>query len=97
MVCQGRAKREKLKITESTDKNGNKEKEMLIERNRMLTCFTKYELSEETIKVAKKIKKKYRVLATYTKQYNKWFMTKVKQRWCRIMKEEDLKKHRCAI
>ena len=48
-------KGKKLKITESIDKNGNKEKEMLIERNRTLTCFTKYELSEGTIKVVKKI------------------------------------------
>ena len=40
---------------------------------------------------------KYRVLSVYTKRSNKWFMTSIKQMWNRFMKEEELKKFRCAI
>ena len=40
---------------------------------------------------------KYRFHSIYTKRYNKWFMTSEKQPWNRFMKEEDVKKFRCAI
>ena len=43
------------------------------------------------------MKKLYRVLAVFTKSYNKWFMTEDKQMWSADMKPEDLEKYRCSV
>ena len=66
--------------------------DILIERNRLITCLAKFTLTEGSIKIVKIVEKKFRVLLVHIKQNNKWFMTDSKPRWSNMMKEEDLKK-----
>ena len=89
---------EKVKINKDERKD-NGVNEILIERDRIITCeFDVIFLNEETKENEKReMKLKYRVLSVYTKQYNKWFMTSEKQPWNQFMKEDELKKYRCAV
>jgi len=78
-------------------KSKEKKDDIFIERNRLITCMTKITSMEGSKKIVKQVEKKYRVLVIYTKQCNKWFMTEVKQLWSKTMKEEELKKYKCAV
>ena len=75
------------------------EDDLFIERDRIITCSFEMETFNEKNKETdkKKVVMKCRVLSVCTKRHNKWFMTLDKQPWNRFMKEEDLKKFRCAI
>ena len=54
--------------------------------------------NEETKEKEKReMKVKCRVLSVHTKRHNKWFMTLDKQPQNQFMKQDDLKKCRCAV
>ena len=95
---------QKTKISKIEDKclckDDTLDKECLfIERDRIITSNITIRLSNENNNetTKKTIEMKYRVLSVCTKRYNRWFMTSEKQKWNPFMKEEDLKKFRCAI
>jgi len=84
----------KEKKEEKEPKDSN---DLLIERDRIISCYAKEITCHEGKKVKTLKRKLFRILAVFTKQYNKWFMTGNKQRWSESMKEVDLKKYRCAV
>ena len=62
-----------------------------------LTCDATSVVIENETKRTKITKRLCRVLAVFTKSYNKWIMTEDKQRWSPDMKETELKKYRCSV
>ena len=72
-------------------------KDLLVERDRIITCYAEYATFAEGRKTKTKVRKFCRVLSVFKKTYNKWFMTSEKQKWSDDMKKEDLLKYRCAI
>ena len=71
--------------------------DLLIERDRIISCYAKEITFHEGKKIKTLKRKLFRILAVFTKQYNKWFMTDKKQCWSESMKEIELKKYRCAV
>ena len=87
--------KEKIEIKKNQEDNENPN--LLIERDRIVTVNVKRIIIENEIEKAEVVKKLYRVLAVFTKSYNKWFMTEDKQMWSADMKPEDLEKYRCSV
>lgn len=72
-------------------------KQIFIERDRIITVNTRRIIIENEQRRIEDVKKQYRVLAVFTKSYNKWFMTEQKQLWSADMKPDQLSKYRCSI
>ena len=82
------------------EKKEFKEKEksnLLVERDRIVTCYTQEISFEDRKKIFSEKRKLYRVLSLFKKTYNKWFMIHEKQQWSDDMKPDDLKKYCCAV
>lgn len=81
------------------EKKDTIDNDIMIERDRIIACNVEMGILNEEInekeKIAKKLK--HRTLTVFTKRHNKWFMTSEKQPWNRFMKEDELKKYRCAV
>ena len=82
-----------------TDGKDKGVEDVFIERDRIIACsFVVDALNEsDNENEKKKLDMKHRVLSVHTKRSNKWFMTSIKQTRNHFMKEEELKKFRCAI
>ena len=87
------------KCVTMTDGKEKDVEDVFIERDRIVTCSFLVDVlnKSDNENEKNKLEMKYRVLSVYTKQSNKWFMTSIKQTWNRFMKDEELKKNRCAI
>ena len=86
-------KKKEKKIEEVKPKN-----EVMIERDRLVTCHAEeLTFDDEGNKNVSLRRRMFRVLSVHKKFYNKWYMASEKQECSMIMKEKDLKKHRCAV